>query len=184
MPLHALTQPAHYKAGARVLVLRARSKDGGHEPRTISRASFSAAEFDRQLESLIGLLRPGERVYASAGARDVPKAIRLFKERQLAADYDPDGGAFYRSIESRWFSCLMDPRCQAEKIWLFDCDSAEDASRVRQELAQRDGLPAPAYEYPTKSGLHFVVLAFDKSRLTDHTRALIHDNALMLWAFT
>jgi hypothetical protein len=182
--LHALAHPAHYKAGARVLVLRARNKDGADEPRTISRASFSATEFDRQLESLIRLLRPGERVYASAGARDVSKAIRLFKERQLAADYDPDSDAFYRCIESRWLSCLMDTRCQAEKIWLFDCDSAEDASRVRQELAQRDGLPASPYEYQTKSGMHFVVVSFDKSKLSDHTRALIHDNALMLWAYS
>ena len=182
--MHALSHPEHYKTGARLLVLRARNKDGARELRTISRASFSAAEFDQQLGELVELMRPGERIYASAGSRDVPKAIRMFKERQLAAGYDADGEAFYRAIESRWLSCLMDPKCQAEKIWLFDCDSADDAARVRHELTGLEGLPESPYEYATKSGMHFVVPAFDKSKLTDHTRALIHDNALMLWAFS
>ncbi len=149
--------------------------------RTISRASFDATEFDRQLGELIEFLRPGERIYASAGARDVPKAIRLFKERQLSADYDPEPAAFYRDLESRWLSCLMDTKCQTEKVWLLDCDSAADTISARAQLV---GLALSPYEYPTKSGTHFVVPAFDKSRLSDHTRSLIHDNALMLWAFS
>lgn len=182
--MRILTHPATYKSGARLLVLRSRNKDGATSLRTITRASFSEADFDQQLDALVDLLRPGERIYASAGARDVPKAIRLFKERQLAADYDPDTAAFYRNIEQRWFSALMDTRCQAEKIWLFDCDSADDTVLVRKDLSQLEGLSAPPYDYATKSGTHFIVPAFDKSRLTDHTRALIHDNALMLWAFS
>ena len=182
--MHVLTHPDHYKTSARLLVLRARNKDGAGELRTISRASFSPAEFDQQLGELVQLMRTGERIYASTGARDVPKAIRLFKERQLAAGYDADSEAFYRAIQSRWLSCLMDPKCQAEKIWLFDCDSADDAARVSHELTGLEDLPMPPYKYATKSGTHFVVPAFDKSKLTDHTRALIHDNALMLWAFS
>ena len=182
--MRVLTHPAHYKSGARLLVLRSRHKDGATTLRTVTRASFSPDEFDRQLEALAELLRPGERIYANAGARDVPRAMRLFKERQLAADYDTDTAAFYRNIEQRWFSCLMDTRCQAEKIWLFDCDTAEDTALVRDALSKLDCLPSAPYEYATKSGAHFVIPAFDKSQLTDHTGALIHDNALMLWAFS
>lgn len=182
--MRVLTHPPRYKSGARLLVLRSRNKDGAAALRTIARAAFSEYEFDQQLDALAELLRPGERIYANAGARDVPKAIRLFKERQLAADYDSDTAAFYRNIEQRWFSCLMDTRCQADKIWLFDCDSAEDTALVRDDLSKLDCLPAAPYEYATKTGTHFVVAAFDKSQLTEHTRALIHDNALMLWAFS
>lgn len=148
--------------------------------RTISRASFDAHHFDQQLEGLLGMIRPGERIYASAGPRDIAKAIRLFKERQLAADYDPGPEAFYRDLEGRWLSCLMDPRAQARKIWLFDCDSPDETLQTRAELS---ALGLTLYEYETKSGSHFVVPAFDKSRLTDQTRALLHDNALMLWAY-
>lgn len=164
-----------------MLILRARHKDGADGLRTLSRASFNDVEFDQHLNDLVAVMRPNERIYASAGARDVPKAIRLFKERQLAADYDTDGAAFYRDIEGRWLSCLMDTKAQAEKIWLFDCDSAGDAERAGQELA---GLALSPYQYPTKSGAHFVLPAFDRSRLTEHTRDLLHDNALMLWAYS
>jgi len=179
--VHVLSHPAAYKDGARVLVLRARNKDGAVTLRTISRASFDAATFDQQLEGLLEMIRPGERIYASAGARDVAKAVRLFKERQLAADYDPDVQAFYRDLEGRWLSCLMDTRSQAEKIWLLDCDSAEKTARARTELS---ALGLGAYEYATKSGTHLVLPAFDKSRLTSETRDLLHDNALMLWAYS
>jgi len=179
--VHTLNHPAAYKDGARVLVLRARNKDGAERMRTLTRASFDAANFDQQLEGLLEVIRPGERIYASAGPRDMAKAMRLFKERQLAADYDPDPAAFYRDLESRWLSCLMDTRSQAEKIWLLDCDSAEDTVRARDELS---ALGLGAYEYATKSGTHLVLPAFDKSRLTGETRDLLHDNALMLWAYS
>lgn len=149
--------------------------------RSVARAAFSPTEFDLQLDGLTALMRPNERIYASAGARDVPKAIRLFKERQLAADYDPDREAFYRDLESRWLSCLMDMKSQADKVWLFDCDSADDTARSRSELI---ALGLTPYEYATKSGTHFVLPPFDKSRLTTHTRDLLHDNALMLWAYS
>lgn len=178
-----LVHPSRFKDGARILVLRARNKDNAGTLRTITRASFGMDDFDAQLQELLDTLKPGERIYGSAAARDTAKAMRLFKERELAASYDAEPEAFYRALPERWYSCLMNPRTQAQKLWLFDCDTREDAELVRRALGQlEDTLPTP-YEYETKSGRHFIVAAFDRSRIPEEASALIHENALMLWAY-
>ena len=181
--MKVIDHPARFRDGTRVLFLKARNKDGCTAQRTIMRTSHAPEQFDRRLEELEAAARPGERIYASAGSRSVLSAMRVFKERQLAADYDADPTDFYRSIEARWTSCLMAPRAQDDKVWLFDCDDPSDAEHVVAALDEHYDRDIEPYRYATKSGVHIVVAPFNKARLSDDVRALIHDNPLMLWGY-
>lgn len=183
MDVTVLPHDGRFTFGARVLMLKSRHKDGVADQRTILRTSFDTTQFERQLLSLADIMRPNERIYASAGERDVKKAIRLFKERQLIADYDDDTEAFYRNIESRWVSCLMDVKAQETKLWLFDCDNADDLAETASALDEHYTRTL-RYQYATKGGFHVVVEPFDKMKLPDRVRALIHDNPIMLWAYS
>jgi hypothetical protein len=170
-----------FTTGTRVLMLKGRHKDGITEERTILRVSNSTEEFNRIIEFFCKIANPAERIYASAGSRNVKKAARLFKERQLAASYDQDEDDFYHHLEARWCSCLMAPTSQEEKFWLFDCDAPEDNASCFQEYNTISA--GNAYTYNSKSGTHTIVKPFDKSKCSDRVRALIHDNAIMLWGY-
>lgn len=182
--MNLIEHPEKFKTGVRVLLLRGRPKDGLPTNCSILRVTNNVEQFDRRLAELSAMSKPGERIYGSAGARDMKAAVRLFKERQLAADYDGDPLAFYRSIESRWASCVQAVNAQLDRLWLFDCDTGEDRELVEQQI--RDCYPIinrDPYWYATKSGHHCVVQPFDKSKLNDAARAMIHDNAIILWGW-
>ena len=181
--MHIVDHPDEFKSGTRVLLLRGRPKDGLPTNRSIAKIVHGQEQFDKRLAELIGISQPGERIYGSAGARDVRKASRLFRERQLASEYTSQSLDFYMKLEARWASCVQAVEAQAEKIWLFDCDSAEDKDLVKSEINEHYDRPIPPYWYPTKSGFHCVVQPFDKSKIGDHARSLIHDNAIILWGW-
>lgn len=178
-----IAHPSRFMTGTRCLMLKSRHKDGNVDERTILRVSHDEEGFQRQLAALYEMMEPNERIYASAGERDVNKAIRIFKERQLAADYDGDPADFYRHIETRWYACLMSPQAQLEKLWVFDCDEAGDAETAMDEYMTNGRSTAEPYVYPSKSGQHIIVPPFDRQRLTPRVRAFLHDNAIMLWAY-
>ncbi len=144
--MHIIRHPQTYMTGTRVLMLKARHKDGIEAERQVLRISHTREQFGHRLAELSELSRPGERIYAPASPRLMRAAIRLFKERQLAADYDADPEAFYRNIEGRWCSCLMDPRVQDGKLWLIDCDSEGDRERAETELAGHYDREMPPYQ--------------------------------------
>lgn len=181
--LRLIDHPDQYRDGTRVLMLKSRHKDGHDKERQIMRVTHSADHFNRTLDELLAMAQEGERIYGAAGARDVAKAVRLFKHRQLDADYDDDPLRFYRGLNERWISALMAPTSQATKLWLFDCDTAEDGDRVLSELSEYYDRQIEPYRYASKSGLHIVVLPFDRSSLSDVVRALIHENPIILWGY-
>jgi hypothetical protein len=161
--------------------LKGRHKDGIKNERTLTRISYSSEEFYINLKSLSELAVPNERIYASVGSRDISKATRLFKERQLAASYEPDETIFYKNVESRWVSCLMDSKTQEEKWFLFDCDNYNEFDDTNEELKKVYG--TRYYAYSTKSGHHIITSPFDKSLLSQEIQLLINHNPLMLWAY-
>lgn len=184
--MNLLSHPASFMAGTRVLFLKSRHKDGATDERTILRVSHDQNRFWATLLELDAMAREGERIYASAGHRDVSKASRLFKERALAASYDADETEFYRHLDARWVSCLMAPAVQTDKRWLFDCDSDEDYRLVVEEISRLKpimGWAETPYSYPSKSGRHIITGPFDKSRLSPRVMSMWHDNALMLWGY-
>lgn len=181
--LRLIDHPDQYRDGTRVLMLKSRHKDGHDKERQIMRVTHSRDHFNCTLDELLAEARDGERIYGAAGVRDMAKAVRLFKQRQLDADYDDDPLRFYRSVNERWISALMAPTSQATKLWLFDCDTAEDGARVLSELAEHYDREMEPYQYASKSGLHVVVQPFDRSRLSDGVRSLIHENPSILWGY-
>ncbi len=181
--MRLIEHPERYKVGTRVLFLKSRHKDGITDERHLTRVTHSVNAFDAALGELAALSADGERIYGSAGARDLSKAVRLFKERQLAADYDADPGAFYRNLEDRWASALMAPTSQLDKLWLFDCDAPDEAAVVMADLA-RIGIRGEAlYQYASKTGTHMIVEPFDRSLISQLAAARIHANPLMLWGY-
>ena len=110
--MNLINHPATYKDGTHVLFLKGRYKDGIQDQRMVFRVSHSPGEFDMWVQSLSEISQESERIYASAGARDLNRAIRVFKERQLANDYDENPQQFYRKLNTRWCSCLMKPDCR------------------------------------------------------------------------
>ena len=182
--LKIIEHPDSFKAGTRVLNLLSRNKDQANKRRTIIRTTHTSEQFDRQLKELIFIADEGQRLYASAEPRDVAKSIRSFKLAQLDADYDPDPTKFYQSLESRWASALMRPTNgeKANRLWLLDCDSADDYTHAARELdAHYDH--EFRYEYETKSGRHILVKPFNSTLSDTAFQNLIHKNPLMLWAY-
>jgi hypothetical protein len=173
-----------FKTGTRVLMLKGRNKDGvlRQNQRTISLISHSESEFDKHLNTLLNLQCFGERIYASAGERSVAKASRIFRERQLASEYDDFPAEFYRKLHDRWVSCLMSPQSQDKKVWLFDWD--QDSKRPYSDLyAMVNALSKIIHTYETKNGRHILTHPFDKSTLSSIDRMHLHENALMLWGY-
>lgn len=179
-----IEHPAHFKTGTRVLFLKGRYKDGIEKQRMIGRVTHSVEHFNQDLAELAAMAEPGERIYGSAGERDMPKAIREFKRRQLDADYDGDPELFYRAINARWIAALMAPTSQMGKLWLFDCDTVEESTNAMIEIVELVGAQTQfPYVYNSKSGQHIIARPFDRSKLSDGVRRLIHENPIMLWGY-
>lgn len=181
---HTITHPTFFTEGVRVLLLKARHKDGqvGHE-RAIQRVSHDAVRFHQHMDELLTMMRPYERIYSTASPRDLAKAYRLFQSRQVDALYDADPMEFPRHLENRWYSCLMKPETQSShgKYWMFDCDGKNEFDTTWSQLTN---LKVEAlYSYPTKSGMHILCAPFNKMNITPFSRDLLHDNPLMLWAY-
>lgn len=178
-----IDHPSSFKDGCRVLLLKGRLKDNPSSRKTLTRITHDEEQFDKALEELRYLAYTNQRIYGSAGRRDIAKATRLFKQRQLDADYDNHTDKFYMNLEARWTSCVQAVKAQESKRWLFDCDCDEDREIVEEQLSIYYDRPYEPYWYETKNGHHCIVEPFNKALLTDNARSLIHDNALILWSF-
>lgn len=181
--MHLIDHGHEFGTGTRVVMLKGRYKDGLAEQRTITRVTHSMSHWKQTVEELAEMSIEGERIYATAGERCLLKASRRFKETQLQADYDDDPMRFYKTIEARWASCLMQGSSQKDRVWLFDIDSEEERAKVDEALErfQNKVREYPVfYSYPTKNGRHYLSKPFNKSLLPDDVRGLLSDNALAL----
>jgi hypothetical protein len=165
-----LTQlPKVFKTGFRGIILLYRTKDGaeGNPHRTcIKRISANEEEFDLHVKNLneMRLERyPEHRIYASVNARDIQKAIREFKRRQLDVDYDQHeiNNRFYIDIENRFFSCFMNPSCKSESNFLFDCDTMQEYIDCSFALKNNN---IEYFDYSTKNGWHIITKAFNYNK--------------------
>lgn len=169
-----------FKSGMRVMLLKGRNKDGADNKRVITKVTQSEEHWDRTFADLLEQQREGERIYCTAGARNIERAARRFREIQLASEYDPDPMQFYRTLQARWASCLMQPTSQLEKFWLFDVDTDED---LREVQAAIEVMKLEPYSYPTKNGQHFIVRPFNRALISDAANRILNDNALGLMAY-
>lgn len=178
-----IEHPAQFKGGTRLLMLKSRHKDGhaGRE-RAIFRQSNSPDGFDDMLAELRALIRPNERIYASASSRNLLRAGRIFGERYMASMYDPTEirEHFHRRLPFQWYSCLMQPEAATknEKWWMFDCD--DDAVHAAV-MAFTDAMER--YAYATKSGHHVLVRPYDRTKTPVGIGQHADMNPLILWSY-
>ncbi len=163
-----ITHPTSFMKGVRVLILK-----------DIRRVSHDMARFRQNLDELLAMMKPNERIYSTASPRDLSHAYRLFQMQQIDARYDPDPSAFPRRLEDRWHACLMQPESQVSysKVWMFDCGSEKDFEDTWKQLV--DLKVEDLYSYPTKKNIHILCAPFNKRNITLSS----HDNPLMLWAY-
>jgi hypothetical protein len=178
-----LCHPVSFMQGIRVLHLRGRRKDGVENDKSSTLISYSEEEFKDMYKTLCNMMKPGQRIYASAGSRNIKMAIRIFRERQLASEYEQNNINFYKNLQSIWISCISSTYCQQEKLWLFDCDTPEQYTRVHEELLKYEDEIKP-YWYDTKNGKHCITKPFNMAGLSLLVESAIHKNPYMLWAYS
>lgn len=176
-----LAHKPEFMTGTRVLLLKGRHKDGEHEQRCIMRVTHDSDAFARAIGDLYVIKREHERIYATANRRSVKRAARIFKQRQIDAQYDQDEEMFYRAIDARWASCLMQQTVREDKFWMFDSDSAGDSVEI--EAAINVLSVFVQYRYKTKNGEHFIVAPFNREKLGTSLNAKLNLDPLMLWAY-
>ena len=133
----------------------------------------------RNIERLTKLAQEGERIYASANEADLKKAVRLFKERQLANDYDASPYSFYRKLDNRWFSCVGKSPQKEGKVWMLDVDDHEEEAEVKAWCKRN----IHEYSYGTKNGMHVFIKPTNKEKLSELLLKCLNENPLMLVAY-
>lgn len=154
-----------FKDGVRGIMLLHRNKDGAvgnAQRKSIKKISRDPDEWqkivcefrDLQLSSY-----QNYRIYASVNSRDMSKAIHEFKLRQVAHDYGNlyELNWFYTDIQNRFFSCLMNPNCREQNIFLIDCDSEDEYQHAMRTIPEEFIL----FEYTTKKGHHILTRPFN-----------------------
>ena len=162
------------------MILMLRGKDGGpcqpdHSAKKL--ISKNEEQFDKNFEKLSAIKKPEERIYFTTESRDIKKAMRLFKQRQLDADYfdDDNKQAFYLDIWNRWISCLQNPSCRTETLFLVDIDDdKDDRESINKEII--DNNLEIIYAYPTKNGQHLILKPFNPNLVSFECKK----NSLML----
>jgi hypothetical protein len=160
--------------GVRMLMLCHRNKEGGsnNERNNIRRISRNNEEFVSTLEYFFDIKEQKPkipyRIYSCLNKRDPQKAIRLFKYKQLDAEYNNQEEVenFYFDIKNRWISSLMKPQARLEKNFLIDIDEGEDVKKAEIMLINIIGKTFKKFK--TKNGYHLVSPPFNPSLMDEY----------------
>ena len=179
-----IEHPDEYKEGVRILMLTLRGKDGGKITRgdrvAVKLVSRNKEEFDECMDKLLMMRQGEERIYSTVDKRSLEKGIRIFKYRQLDAEYyDPASRiSFYVDIYNRWISSLQSPKSRAECKFMVDVDfPKDDEEGIRQQI--KDLNLTLEHEYETKNGKHFILKPFNPKLVSFD----ILQNHMMLWVY-
>lgn len=177
-----INHPNEFKTGVRILIRKLRSKDqvgarsNGTEEKIITR---NVDEFCDAFNDLMTRRTGQERIYSTVDARDMNAGIRIFKQRQLDADYYDEASkhSFYTDIYNRWISSLHAPPAAATSYFMVDVDEDTDEVKIRKEVV--DNKLTIVHEYPTKNGKHIILEPFNPNIVSFK----VDKNALMLLAY-
>lgn len=157
--------------GHRMILVAHRGKDGGTNKEKSHKRFLTHGEEDfiKKLTEALEYQRQSKdpvRIYSCVNSRDINKAIRLFKQRQLDADYfdEVSKTAFYEDLQNRWISCVMNPSCRAETSFLIDID-ADDIYNVDQVVEKLAKITRNFKTYKTKNGWHIITTPFNPALL-------------------
>lgn len=160
---------AEFRDGVRVLMLIDRgvmNADKGSRRWINKIVTTNVEQWERALEKLLHLQyylnEPSIRLYASVNDRKMEQAIRHFQHKQLDMVTDDERFAFYRDINNRWCSSLMQPANRNSRLFLLDVDTKDEnyIKVVAENLRQRDGVTFKKI-YATPNGAHWVTEGFD-----------------------
>lgn len=180
----------NYSDGIRVVLLIHRSKEGGlnntHKRHLKKIVTKNSKQFFEAIEEMQEIMKKDERplrIYATVNKRDMKKAIRHFKENQLANDYAADSikDEFYLDIKNRWISSLMKTSSKGETNFLIDLDECDERSFHGIYNIVEKYTKIQTY-YQTKNGYHIITDPFNYTLINDD-RINIHVDSLMLIDF-
>ncbi len=153
-------------SGYRMMMLIDRTKGGNERNRSIRKISKNKEEFVKNLEFFLNLKKPQERIYSCVNERDINKAIKIFKQSQLDADYydEESRNSFYLDIKNRWISSLMKPQARKRNSFLIDIDTKDkiEVDRIIYDLGK---ITKNYIKYETKNGWHIICSPFNPSLL-------------------
>lgn len=185
-----IEHPSQFKQGYRILMLILRSKEGGkvNKPDRVAKKVISRneTEFEEKFQKLLSIKKEGERIYSTIDERDIEKAIRTFKFRQLENDYADSNSHydFYTDIWNRWISSLQAVTSKKGTLFLVDIDSDEEngqnvgaEERIRKEIS--DNKLEIIHEYNTKNGKHIILKPFNPAIVSFQ----VQKNAMMLLSY-
>jgi len=162
-----------FSDGIRVVLTTDRK---GNEKFFISRHS---QEFEQYVKGEYKNLKDGFRIYSSLNKRNLEKAIRLFKEKQLKADYiEQLRNPFYTRIERYFVSSLMIPSSRDEKQYLIDLDDLGIENEIKTIL-QNNSVEI-IFEYNTITGKHIIVKPFDVRLIKTSDKVQLHKDGMIL----
>jgi len=176
--------------GYRVVLLIHRSKEGGfnnkklrHLKKTITRNSEEFEKVVNEFEMIKNNDERSLRVYASINDRNLDKAIRLFKQRQLDIEYGGNKDRFYTDLRSIFISCLMKKEAKNNSNFLFDLDEIDERSLITTRKLLKNNTNI-LLEYKTKNGVHIITEPFNYPKvLNEHLIKSLNVDGLMLLSF-
>ena len=160
-----------YTSGVRMLMLIQRGKEGGkgetNNKKTVRRITTNSGEFRNSLIELLEIKEKKKgiyRIYSCVNSRNINKAIRIFKQRQLDADYfaEDQKYKFYTDIKNNWISAVMNPSTKETSLFILDIDEGQDVKEVKERLSQ---ITRNYTSYETKNGHHIVSMPFNPELL-------------------
>lgn len=176
--------------GYRIIFLIHRSKENGfnnkklrHIKKKISRNSEEFENIVKEFEEIKQKDERPLRIYASINDRNLDKAIRLFKQRQLDIEYGGNKERFYTDLRNIFISCLMKKESKNTSYFLFDLDEIDDRSLIttRKLLSSNTNIIT---EYETKNGVHIITEPFNYPKVLDENLiSCLNVDGLMLISY-
>ena len=169
--------------GYRMLMLIDRNKKGKdrNSNKSIRKISKNKEEFIEILKDFLNKKKENERIYSCVNERDINKAIRIFKQHQLEADYYDDESKynFYLDIKNRWLSSLMRPQAKKENWFLIDIDT-KSKFEVNYTVKRLRQITANFIKYETENGYHIICSPFNPNLLDGIDIDIKKDGLLLL----
>lgn len=161
--------PDIFKEGYRGIMLIHRNKDGckgNAQRKSFKKISSSPEQWENivlEFKHMQQTSHEDFRIYSSVNPRNMQKAIHEFKRRQLEFDYgnNEELDEFYRDIDNRFFSCLMNPTCRSGSYFLIDCDTVKEYEESLR-IVPKDLI---VFDYETKSGRHLITHPFNPNEI-------------------
>ena len=185
-----------YTEGTRVMFLMSRRKDENGDKRSEKIRKIITTSHDEFSNALNLFLNAQDkafsfgmnlRIYSSVNARNMNKAIREFKQRQLDRDFDSIQirNQFYCLVKDQFISCMMKQHCKETSFFLLDVDQ-EDATEIFihiENLNEAGKNIKILGSFPTKNGWHVITTPFDPKYVDGIKNVSVQKDGLLLLSY-